>query len=254
MNNGGVRREERRLIGILTTKTRNGHYSVIPLANYTIITICITAYQASLALDSNKHLYYDGEKQRRNMMERNITMAFDLNRIQIIGRLGRDPEMRYTPQGTAITNFTVAVGGKWTDRDGNERGDETEWFRVDVWGPRDGGDNAGLAGQCNQYLSKGQQVYVEGRFKTEKWIDRDGLQRTSNKIVASNVVFLGSRSERVSDDMGDDYESAPSSSPPPVEHHPAPPAPRSTSTQPSSRRNQPRPVERPPLDDEEIPF
>jgi len=123
-------------------------------------------------------------------------MAFDLNKIQIIGRLGRDPEMKFTPQGTAITTFSVAVGGKWTDRDGNERGDETEWFQVDVWGPRDGGEYTGLAGQCDEYLAKGQQVYVEGRFKTEKWTDKNGVERTSIKIAATSVVFLGTRSER----------------------------------------------------------
>jgi single-strand DNA-binding protein len=151
-------------------------------------------------------------------------MAFELNKIQIIGRLGRDPEMRHTKQGTAITTFTVAVGGKWTDRDGTERGDETEWFRVDAWGARQGNSD-GLAGLCNDYLSKGQQVYVEGRFKTEQWTDRDGNARTTNKIVASNVVFLGSKSERTG-----------SESPPQ-----------------SSRRNQPRSVESN-MSDDGIPF
>jgi single-strand DNA-binding protein len=149
-------------------------------------------------------------------------MAFELNKIQVIGRLGRDPEMRFTSQGTAITNFSVAVGGKWTDRDGNERGDDTEWFRVDVWGPRQG-DGDGLAGLCNQYLNKGQQVYVEGRLKTEEWTDRDGNPRTTVKIVANNVVFLGSKSERTG-----------GSEPPPQ----------------SSRGNQPRPAD----GDDEMPF
>ncbi len=173
-------------------------------------------------------------------------MAFELNRIQVIGRLGRDPEMRFTPQGTAITNFSVAVGGKWTDRDGNERGDDTEWFRVDVWGPRGGGENNGLAGLCNQYLNKGQQVYVEGRLKTEQWTDRDGNPRTTVKIVANNVVFLGSKSERTGGNELHD----------PDEEYEAPPQGRAAPARGASQgggRNQPRPVEGD-MNDDEIPF
>lgn len=184
-------------------------------------------------------------------------MAFDLNRMQIIGRLGRDPEMRFTKQGNAVTSFTVAVGGKWTDRDGNERGDETEWFRIDVWGPRQG-DGNGLAGLCNDYLSKGQQVYIEGRLKTEQWEDRDGNARTTVKIVASNVVFLGSRDDRRGGGNDEEEEEAPA---------PARSAPQarsggnerrnergsSGSSGNRSSRNQPRSVTTE-MSDDEIPF
>jgi single-strand DNA-binding protein len=169
-------------------------------------------------------------------------VAFELNKIQIIGRLGRNPEMRYTPQGTPVTNFTVAVGGKWTDRDGNERGDETEWFRIDVWNR--------LAELANEYLTKGQQVYIEGRFKTDRWTDSEGMARTTNKIVASNIVFLGSKSERMGggelNEHEEEYDAAP----------PSRTASRAPAGQParSGGRNQPQPVEGGDMNDDEIPF
>lgn len=170
-------------------------------------------------------------------------MAFELNKIQVIGRLGRDPEMRFTTQGTPVTTFTVAVGGKWTGRDGNERGDDTEWFKVDAWGPRNG-DGNGLAGLCNDYLCKGQQVYVEGRFKTDQWTDRDGNARTTNKITASNVVFLGSRSERRGGGSDEEEEEAPARSAPQS---------RSSSGGDHTSRNRPRSVTTE-MSDDEIPF
>jgi single-strand DNA-binding protein len=118
----------------------------------------------------------------------------------IIGRLGRDPEMRYTPQGTAVTTFSVATGGKWTDRNGNER-DDTEWFRVEAW--------ERLAETCNEYLSKGREVYIEGRIKVEQFTDREGRERTAVKVVANTMLMLGSKGDsqysgRSSDDQADD--------------------------------------------------
>lgn len=108
-------------------------------------------------------------------------MSRGLNKVMIIGHLGRDPEMRYTPSHRAVTNFNVAVGRSWKSADG-EKHSETEWFNVVAWG--------GLAEICHQYLSKGQQVYIEGRLQTRKWEDDEGQQRTTVEIVAKEMIML----------------------------------------------------------------
>jgi single-strand DNA-binding protein len=108
-------------------------------------------------------------------------------RTIIIGRLGRDPEMRYTPQGTAVTSFSVATDRSWTDQSG-QRQDRTTWFRVSAWGK--------LGEICNQYLAKGRQVMVEGELQEPKpYQARDGEWRASLDLRAVNVQFLGGRSE-----------------------------------------------------------
>ncbi|OQX27119.1 MAG: hypothetical protein BWK80_06930 [Desulfobacteraceae bacterium IS3] len=104
-----------------------------------------------------------------------------LNRITLIGNLGRDPEVRYTPDGLAVTNFSIAVSDKYK---GEER---TMWFRIIAFGKT--GEIAG------EYLSKGKQVYVEGRLQTSEWTDRDGKTRFSLEVIASNLVLLGSKGE-----------------------------------------------------------
>lgn len=113
-------------------------------------------------------------------------MSRDLNKVMIIGHLGRDPEMRYTPSGRPVTTFTVATNRTWNTTDG-ERHNETEWFNVVAWG--------NLAEICKQYLSKGQQVYVEGRLQTRRWDDAENIKRTSVEIVASEMMILGDRHE-----------------------------------------------------------
>lgn len=113
-------------------------------------------------------------------------MARGLNKVMIIGHLGRDPEMRYTPAGRPVTNFRVATSRSWNTADG-ERRSETEWFNVVTWG--------NLAEICNQYLSKGQQVYIEGRLQTRHWEDSAGNKRTTTEIVANEMVILGDRKE-----------------------------------------------------------
>ena len=106
----------------------------------------------------------------------------------IIGNLGRDPEMRYTPDGKAVTNFTVATNRKWTNQDGTP-GEETTWFRVACWGR--------LAETTNQYLSKGRQVMVSGTIKASAWSDRDsGEARATLELRAFDVKFLGGRGEK----------------------------------------------------------
>ena len=107
-----------------------------------------------------------------------------LNKVQIIGNLGRDPEMRYTPAGKAVTNFTVAVGRVTRDPNGDNH-EETEWFRVVAWDR--------LAETCQQYLKKGSKVYIEGRLQTRKYTDREGAERTSVEVVANDMMMLDSR-------------------------------------------------------------
>ncbi len=178
-------------------------------------------------------------------------MSRGLNRIQLIGRLGRDPEMRYTAQGKAVTNFSLATGDKWTDRDGNER-DDTEWFRIEAWDR--------LAEIANEYLKKGSQVYIEGRVKSRKYVDRDGIERTSIDVVASNLVFLGAKGDTGGGiggyrsggaDEADGYEDEPPAAPRQARQA-APPARQPSSIAPA-RRNQPQPIE-PDMTEEDIPF
>lgn len=113
-------------------------------------------------------------------------MGRDLNKVMIIGHLGRDPEMRYTATGRPVTTFTVATNRLWNTADG-ERHSETEWFNVVAWG--------NLAEICKQYLSKGQQVYVEGRLQTRRWEDSEGVRRSNAEIVASEMMILGDKKE-----------------------------------------------------------
>jgi single-strand DNA-binding protein len=113
-------------------------------------------------------------------------MSRGLNKVMIIGNLGRDPEMRYTPSGRPVTTFTVATSRSWNTADG-ERHNDTEWFNVVTWG--------NLAEICKQYLSKGQQVYIEGRLQTRHWEDKEGVKHTAAEIVATEMMMLGERRE-----------------------------------------------------------
>jgi single-strand DNA-binding protein len=102
----------------------------------------------------------------------------------IIGNLGRDPEMRYTPSGKPVTSFSLASSRSWVSSDG-ERREETEWFNVVAWG--------NLAEICNQHLNKGQQVYIEGRLQTRSWEDDNGQRHFRTEVVANEMIILGSR-------------------------------------------------------------
>jgi single-strand DNA-binding protein len=113
-------------------------------------------------------------------------MSRGLNKVMIIGNLGRDPEMRYTPSGRPVTTFSVATSRSWNTSEG-ERRVETEWFNVVAW--------SRLAEICKQYLTKGQQVYIEGRLQTRQWDDSDGNKHTSVEIVANEMIILGDRRE-----------------------------------------------------------
>jgi single-strand DNA-binding protein len=107
-----------------------------------------------------------------------------LNKCMIIGNLGRDPEMRYTPSGQAVTQFTVATNRRWRDQQ-NEWQEETEWFRVVVWGQQ--------AERTAERLRKGNKVYVEGRIQTRQWEDQSGQKRSTTELIANQVTSLERR-------------------------------------------------------------
>src|SRR5947207_1540201 len=111
-------------------------------------------------------------------------MARDLNKVQMTGRLGADPEMRYTPQGHAVTTFRAAANRSWRTAEG-ESHEDTEWFRVVAWNK--------LAEICNQWLSKGSRVYVEGRMQTRQWQDQEGQTRYQTEVIAIDIIILDSR-------------------------------------------------------------
>ena len=113
-------------------------------------------------------------------------MSRGLNKVLIIGHLGRDPEMRYTPSGRPVTTFSVATNRNWSSADG-EKHNETEWFNVVTWG--------NLAEFCKQHLQKGQQVYIEGRLQTRRWEDSEGTKHITVEIVANEAVLLGDRKD-----------------------------------------------------------
>lgn len=126
-------------------------------------------------------------------------MSRGLNKVMIIGHLGRDPEMRYTPSGRPVTTFSVATSRSWSTTDG-ERHTETEWFNVVAWG--------NLAEICKQHLNKGQQVYIEGRLQTRRWDDSEGVKHTSVEIVASEMMMLGDRRDSNHSTTSDAAEAA----------------------------------------------
>jgi single-strand DNA-binding protein len=120
------------------------------------------------------------------------------HKVIVVGNLGRDPEMRYTPDGTPVTNFSVATNRRWTNADGSP-GEETVWFRVTAW--------RRTAEVCNQYLSKGRQVLVEGQLKPDPatggprvWTGNDGVARAQYEVTALTVKFLGGRGEAPSEE------------------------------------------------------
>ena len=107
-----------------------------------------------------------------------------LNKVMVIGNLGADPEMRYTADGAAVTNFRIAASRNYPGADG-ERKEETEWFRIVAFGK--------LAELCDQYLQKGRRVYVEGRLRTRSWEGQDGQKRYTTEVIAEDVIFLDSK-------------------------------------------------------------
>jgi single-strand DNA-binding protein len=108
-----------------------------------------------------------------------------LNKVMIIGNLGKDPEVRYTADGMAIANFSLATTSSWKDKNTGEKKEETEWHRVAFYGK--------IAEVIGQYAKKGRPLYVEGRLKTRKWTDKDGVEKYTTEIIGDQMQLLGSR-------------------------------------------------------------
>jgi len=128
-----------------------------------------------------------------------------VNKVIIVGNLGRDPETRYMPNGDAVTNIAVATTESWKDKNSGEKKEITEWHRITFYRK--------LAEIAGQYLKKGSQIYVEGRLQTRKWTDKDGVERYTTEIIADTMQMLGSRQGMGGGGggapMDDDYSSAP---------------------------------------------
>ena len=131
-----------------------------------------------------------------------------VNKVIIIGNLGKDPEVRYAPSGSAICNLAIATSRQWKDKTTGERQEETEWHRVAMFDR--------MAEVASEYLKKGKSVYIEGRLKTRKWTDKEGVERYTTEIMADRMEMLGSREGGAGggDDMGQQPSAAPRSAPP----------------------------------------
>jgi single-strand DNA-binding protein len=120
-----------------------------------------------------------------------------VNKAILVGNLGADPELRYTPSGKAVANFTIATREQWTGKDGQKE-EKTEWHRIVAW--------ARLGEICGEYLKKGSQVYIEGRLQTRSWEDRDGNKRYTTEIVAQTMQMLGASGKQAKvDSVGDQF-------------------------------------------------
>ncbi|HJW11653.1 MAG TPA: single-stranded DNA-binding protein [Albitalea sp.] len=146
-----------------------------------------------------------------------------VNKVILIGNLGRDPEVRYTPNGNAVCNVSVATTRQWKNKDSGDRQEETEWHRV-VFYDR-------LAEIAGEYLKKGRPVYVEGRLKTRKWQDKDGVEKYTTEIIAAEMQLLGSREGMGGggDDSGSGRERSEERSAPASRPAASKPAPKSAS-------------------------
>lgn len=107
-----------------------------------------------------------------------------VNKVILVGNLGRDPELRYTPGGQPVANFSIATSESWNKKDGSGREERTEWHRIVAWGR--------TAELCAQYLAKGRTVYIEGRLQTREWENKEGQKQRTTEVVANTVQFIGS--------------------------------------------------------------
>ena len=126
---------------------------------------------------------FDCRCDNKNETTKEIEMV---NKVIILGRLGVDPEVKYTDNGSVVCNFSLATSEKWTDKDGQKK-ESTEWHRVVVWGKQ--GEN------CMEFLKKGSQVYLEGKIKTREWENKEGNKVYTTEIIANNVRFLSPKGE-----------------------------------------------------------
>lgn len=169
-----------------------------------------------------------------------------LNKVILIGNLGRDPEVRYMPNGDPVCNFSIATSESWNDRQSGQRVERTEWHNIVMYRK--------LAEIAGQYLRKGSQVYIEGRIQSRKYTGKDGVERTAYDIVANDMQMLGSRASGSTS-----YEAAPhfpdEAQPARPQSAPAPAAPRETPAAPAYREPAPaKPIQTVSDLDDDIPF
>lgn len=163
-------------------------------------------------------------------------MARSLNRVQLIGNLTRDPELRYTPSGTAVCSFSIATNRNWTT-DSGEKKDEVEFHRIVAWNK--------LAELCSQFLTKGRKVFVEGRLQTRSWTAQDGAQKQTTEIVISDMILLDSKRQ------ADDQSSEPKEE---VEAQPVSKGPRSKPKEEPSQDEAPQESPSDEIAPDDIPF
>ncbi|MDZ7699186.1 MAG: single-stranded DNA-binding protein [Deltaproteobacteria bacterium] len=117
-----------------------------------------------------------------------------VNKVILVGRLGKNPEVRYTPSGVAVANFPMATSREWKDKNTGEKQEDTEWHRIVAW--------RRLGEICGEYLQKGSQIYIEGRLQTRSWEDQEGNKRWTTEIIAQNMQMLDSQGKSGSDQYG----------------------------------------------------
>jgi single-strand DNA-binding protein len=120
-----------------------------------------------------------------------------VNKVILLGNLGRDPETRYMPDGTAMTSFSIATSEQWKDKNTGEKQEKTEWHRIST--------RQRLAEIAGEFLKKGSQVYIEGKLQTRKWTDKDGVEKYTTEVVADRMTLMGSRAGLGGSDSGGDY-------------------------------------------------
>ncbi len=135
-------------------------------------------------------------------------MSNDLNQCNFIGRLGKDPELKYMQNGNAVANFSIAVGSSWKDKQTGDKQERTEWINITAFGK--------LGEICGEYLKKGSQVFIKGRFKTDKY-EKDGITRYSSKIIADELQMLGGKREGSSNQSQPAQQQSQQSRPAPVD-------------------------------------
>lgn len=147
-------------------------------------------------------------RRQRDLLTRiqGTTMARGINKVIIVGNLGNDPDTKYMPSGSAVTNITVATNESWKDKQTGEQKDRTEWHKIAMFGR--------LAEISAEYLRKGSQVYIEGKLRTRKWQDKNGNDRYTTEIVADEMQMLGGRSGGGAPAMGGGSRPASSNAPP----------------------------------------
>ena len=171
-----------------------------------------------------------------------------INKVIIIGNLGRDPEVRYTPNGSAVCNLGIATTRNWKNKDSGERQEETEWHRVVMFDR--------LAEIAGEYLKKGRPVYIEGRLRTRKWTDKDGVEKYTTEIYAEQMQLLGGREGGGGGDGGGENYGEPEGRSEPQQARRTAPAPRAAASNAPAPQQRPAPKSSTGFDDmdDDIPF